>query len=86
MRLAEQADLHEIVTEKVLVPTDKGAMCAGLLRPGATWPSPRRCGERRTRRSTPASERRLVQTDDFNETGRVYLELADATPAWAATP
>jgi chromosomal replication initiation ATPase DnaA len=36
--------------------------------------------------ATPASERRLVQTDDFNETGRVYLELADATPAWAATP
>jgi hypothetical protein len=36
--------------------------------------------------ATPASERSLVQTDDFNETGRVYLELADATPAWAATP
>lgn len=36
--------------------------------------------------ATPASERRLVQTDDFNETGRVYLELADATLAWAATP
>jgi hypothetical protein len=36
--------------------------------------------------ATPASERRLVQTDDFNETGGVYLELADATPAWAATP
>jgi hypothetical protein len=32
--------------------------------------------------ATPASERRLVQTDDFNETGRVYLELADATTAW----
>lgn len=31
--------------------------------------------------ATPASERRFVQTDDFNETGRVYLELADATPA-----
>ena len=36
--------------------------------------------------ATPASERRLVQTDDFNETGRVFLELTDATPAWAATP
>jgi hypothetical protein len=36
--------------------------------------------------ATPASERRLVQTDGFNETGRVYIELADATPAWAATP
>jgi hypothetical protein len=25
-----------------------------------------------------------VITEDFNETGRVYLELADATPAEAA--
>ncbi|WP_146167822.1 hypothetical protein, partial [Micromonospora sp. MH33] len=31
----------------------------------------------------PASEPRLVQTDDFNETGRVYRELADATLTWA---
>lgn len=31
--------------------------------------------------ATPASERRFVQTDDFNEIGRVYLELADATSA-----
>ncbi|MFC0530304.1 isochorismatase family protein [Phytohabitans kaempferiae] len=38
---------------KVHVPTDTGAMCAGLPRPGATWPLPRRCGERRTRRSPP---------------------------------
>jgi hypothetical protein len=36
--------------------------------------------------ATPASERRLVQTDGFDETGRVYLELADATPVWAAMP
>ena len=34
--------------------------------------------------ATPASERRLVQTDDFNETGRAYLELADATPVRVA--
>ncbi|MEV8510584.1 hypothetical protein AB0368_37940, partial [Actinoplanes sp. NPDC051475] len=33
--------------------------------------------------ATPASACRLVQTDDFNETGRVYLKLADATPAWS---
>jgi len=31
MRLAEQADLHEIVTEKVHVPTDKGANAAGKV-------------------------------------------------------
>ena len=31
MRLAEQADLHEIVTEKVHVPTDKGANPAGKV-------------------------------------------------------
>ena len=37
-------------------------------------------------RTRPASERRLVQTDDVNETGGPYLELADATPARAATP
>lgn len=34
--------------------------------------------------ATPASERWLVQTEDFNETGRVYVELTDATPAEAA--
>ena len=33
---------------------------------------------------TPASERWCVNTEDFNESGRVYLELADATPAEAA--
>jgi hypothetical protein len=47
--------------------------------PGASHP-------REVELATPASERRLVQTDDINETGRVYLELADATPARAATP
>ena len=34
--------------------------------------------------ATPKGERWLVQTEDFNETGRVYLELSDATPAEAA--
>jgi len=34
--------------------------------------------------ATPASESWIVQTDEFNESGRVYLELADATPAEAA--
>ena len=34
--------------------------------------------------ATPASERWCVNTEDFNESGRVYLELADATPADAA--
>lgn len=34
--------------------------------------------------ATPASERWCVNTEDFNEIGRVYLELADATPAEAA--
>src|SRR5690606_15004618 len=34
--------------------------------------------------ATPASERWCVSTEDFNESGRVYLELADATPAEAA--
>ena len=34
--------------------------------------------------ATPASERWCVNTEDFNESGRVYLELADATPAEAA--
>jgi hypothetical protein len=41
----------------------------------------------RTKRSilaTPASESWCVNTEDFNESGRVYLELADATPAEAA--
>ena len=33
--------------------------------------------------ATPASERWCVNTDDFNESGRVYLELVDATPAEA---
>jgi hypothetical protein len=32
----------------------------------------------------PASERWRVNTEDFNESGRVYLELADATPAETA--
>jgi hypothetical protein len=31
--------------------------------------------------ATPASERRFVQGDDFNEAGRVSLELADVPPA-----
>jgi hypothetical protein len=31
--------------------------------------------------ATPASESWCVNTEDFNENGRVYLELADATPA-----
>ena len=34
--------------------------------------------------ATPASERWCVNTEDFNESGRVYLELADATPAETA--
>jgi hypothetical protein len=34
--------------------------------------------------ATPASERWCVNTEDFNESGRVYLELADAMPAEAA--
>jgi hypothetical protein len=34
--------------------------------------------------TTPASERWCVNTEDFNESGRVYLELADARPAEAA--
>jgi hypothetical protein len=34
--------------------------------------------------ATPASERWCVNTEDFNESGRVYLELADASPAKAA--
>ena len=33
--------------------------------------------------ATPGSERWCVNTEDFNERGRVYLELADATPAEA---
>jgi hypothetical protein len=33
--------------------------------------------------ATPASERWCVNTEDFNQSGRVYLELADATPAEA---
>jgi hypothetical protein len=33
------------------------------------------CGHRN------ASERWCVNTEDYNESGRVYLELADATPA-----
>ena len=33
--------------------------------------------------ATPASERWCVNIEDFNESGRVYLELADATPAEA---
>jgi len=36
--------------------------------------------------ATPATERWCVNTEDYNESGRVYLELADATPAEAATP
>ena len=34
--------------------------------------------------ATPASESWCVNTEDCNESGRVYLELADATPAEAA--
>lgn len=34
--------------------------------------------------ATPASERRCVNTEDANESGCVYLELADATAADAA--
>jgi len=34
--------------------------------------------------ATPASERWCVNIEDFNESGRVYVELADATPAEAA--
>jgi hypothetical protein len=34
--------------------------------------------------ATPANESWCVNTEDFNESGRVYLELADATPAEAA--
>lgn len=33
--------------------------------------------------ATPASESWCVNFEDFNESGRVYLELADATPAEA---
>jgi hypothetical protein len=33
--------------------------------------------------ATPASERWCVNTEDFNKSGRVCLELADATPAEA---
>jgi hypothetical protein len=32
---------------------------------------------------TPTTERWRVSTEDYNESGRVYLELADATPAQA---
>jgi hypothetical protein len=34
--------------------------------------------------ATPASESWCVNTEDYNETGRAYLELADATPAEVA--
>ena len=34
--------------------------------------------------ATPANERWCVNTEEFNESGRVYLELAEATPAEAA--
>jgi hypothetical protein len=34
--------------------------------------------------ATPANERWCVNTEDFNESGRVYLELADVTPVEAA--
>ena len=34
--------------------------------------------------ATPANERWCVNTEEFNESGRVYLELADATLAEAA--
>ena len=30
--------------------------------------------------ATPVSERWCVNTEDYNESGRVYLELADSTP------
>ncbi|MCB9728214.1 MAG: hypothetical protein H6744_09770 [Deltaproteobacteria bacterium] len=33
--------------------------------------------------ATPARERWCVNTEDCNECGRVYLELADGTPAEA---
>ena len=33
--------------------------------------------------ATPASERWCVNTEDFNESGCVYLELAEATPGRA---
>ena len=33
--------------------------------------------------ATPASERWCVNTEDYNESGRVYLELAEATPGEA---
>ena len=33
--------------------------------------------------ATPANERWCVNTEDYNESGRVYLELADTTPAEA---
>jgi hypothetical protein len=33
--------------------------------------------------ATPANERWCVNTEDYNESGRVYLELADATPVEA---
>jgi len=33
--------------------------------------------------ATPANEHWCVNTEDHNESGRVYLELADATPAEA---
>jgi hypothetical protein len=35
-------------------------------------------------RATPANESWCVNTEDFNESGRVSLEFADATPAEAA--
>jgi hypothetical protein len=31
--------------------------------------------------ATPANESWCVNTEDYNESGRAYLELADATPA-----
>lgn len=34
--------------------------------------------------ATPASERWCVNTEDYNESGRVYLKLSDATPDEAA--
>ena len=34
--------------------------------------------------ATPAGERWCVNTEDFNESGRVYLELADAALSEAA--
>jgi hypothetical protein len=37
-----------------------------------------------TELATPASERWCVNAEDLNESGRVYLELADATPVEAA--